>query len=116
MKKTPRGIVATIAGTGTDEQRFCRRLSADVNQSQMHLASVYVTGRQVYPTHIAVLGEPDMLLRCEFRLRDGASELTCHHVADLLARLKDYHLVELHYVDGNGLQLGRVETFVELSA
>ena len=116
MKKTAHGIVATIAGTGTDEQRFCRRLSADVNQSQMHLASVYVTGRQVYPSHMAVLGEPDMLLRCEFRLRNGSSELACQHAADLLARLKGYHLVELHYVDQDGLQIGQVESFLELSA
>lgn len=116
MKKAAHGIVATIVGAGTDEQRFCRRLSADVNQSQMHLASVYVMGRQVYPSHIAVLGEPDMLFRCEFRLRNNANELTCQQATDLFARLSGHHIVDAYYVDQEGLQMGRVESFLELSA
>lgn len=116
MKKEPKGIVASIIGAGTDEQRFCRRLSADVNQGQLHLARVFVTGRQVYPSHIAVLGEPDMLFRCEFRVRNSASTLTCEQVADLMDRLKGYEIVDTFLVDEDGLQIGRFDVFTQLSA
>ena len=116
MKKVSKGIVVNIVGSGTDEQRFCRRLSADVNQGQLHLAQVFVTGRQVYPSHIAVLGEPDMLFRCEFRLRNGVSTVTCEHISDLLSRLRSYHIVEAHLVDENGLLTDHVEYLPDLSA
>ena len=81
------GVVMSIVCTEPDELRFCRRLSADVNQGPLFLASVLVTGRQVYPFHDPLLGNPDSLMRCEFRLRDVSAVISHQHIQDLCKRL-----------------------------
>lgn len=84
-----RGLVMTVLCTESDALRFCRRMSADVNQGPLHLARAMITGHQVYPFHDSVLGSPDVLVRCEFRPRNVSAMLSDHHVEDLLRRLEN---------------------------
>lgn len=99
----------TILCTEPDDLRFCRRLSADVNHGPLYLARAMVTGRQVYPYHDAVLGNADMLLRCEFRSRDVSATVTDRQVTELLGRLTTYQVIDAHFVDQDGSVLDRAK-------
>ncbi|MFM8855819.1 MAG: hypothetical protein ACKOI2_01165 [Actinomycetota bacterium] len=98
----------SIVCTEPDHQRFCRRISAVVNQSQVYLSRVMVMGRQVYPTHDAVLGNPDTLLRSEFRIRDSSSSISDAHIQDLLQRLESLEVIEAHTFNHRGSTLDRI--------
>jgi hypothetical protein len=75
-----------------------------------------VMGRQVYPLHDAVLGTPDTLLRCEFRIRDSSSSISDPHIHDLLQRLGTYEVIEAHTFDNGGSILDRVAVSVSVGA
>lgn len=111
-----KGVVMSVVCTEPDHQRFCRRISAVVNQSQMYLSRVMVMGRQVYPVHDAVLGNPDTLLRCEFRIRDSTSSISDAHVHDLLQRLETYEVIEAHTFDHGGSTLDRIAVPVSVGS
>jgi hypothetical protein len=116
MRGQARGIVMSVVCAEPDSQRFCRRISAAVNPSQLFLSRVMVTGRQVYPFHDAVLGSPDTLLRCEFRIRDSSSSISDPHIHDLLHRLGTYEVIEAHTFDHRGSILDRVAVPVFVGA
>lgn len=102
------GVVMTIVCTEPDGLRFCRKMSAVVNPSSLYLSRVMVTGRQIYPFHDAVLGSADVMLRCEFRLRDANAIIARRHVDDLLERLRHLEVIDAHTVDGAGSTIERV--------
>lgn len=105
-----KSVVVSIVCSAPDHVRFCRRMSADVNHSQLYLSRVMVTGRQVYPIHDAVLGNPDVLMRCEFGPRDVSSVISESHIRDVLARLSKYEVIEVHTVDRSGSVIERLGT------
>ena len=111
-----KGLAVDIMCAEPDELRFCRKLSADVNQGTMSLVRVMVLGRQVYPRAEAVLGVADVLLRCEFRIRDASVEATDNDIRRLFERLSRYVLVDAHTIDHAGGVITRVEVPVPAHA
>lgn len=103
-----KGLLIDVVCTEPDDLRFSRKLSAEVNQSPLYLARVMVTGRQIYPFHEAILGHADVLLRCEFRIRDGGAMVSQLHIADLLRRLASHELVDAFVIDANGAVIERI--------
>lgn len=116
MSNEAKGVVLSIVCAESDELRFCRRISADVNQSPLSLTRVMVMGRQVYPTHDSVLGNPDTLMRCEFRVRNVSAVIADAHIRDLFGRLERYEVVEAHTIDTSGAVLDRVPIPMRIGA
>ena len=108
MRSEAKGVVLGIVCNESDALRFCRRMSADVNQGLLSLTRIMVTGRQIYPTHDSILGNPDTLMRCEFRVRNVSAVIADDHLRDLFRRLEGYEVIEAHTIDHGGVVLDRV--------
>ncbi|MGA0878806.1 MAG: hypothetical protein ACO3SP_06765, partial [Ilumatobacteraceae bacterium] len=91
------GIVVTLLCVDGEPQRFGRRLAATVNPGPMHLARIVSTGTQIYPVRDDALGEPTML-RCEFRMRNAAAEVTDEEARRLLERIDDFNVIKAHFI------------------
>lgn len=116
MRSEARGVVLGVVCNESDALRFGRRMSADVNQSPLSLTRVMVMGRQVYPTHDSVLGNPDTLMRCEFRVRNVSAVIANEHIRDLFRRLEGYEVIEAHTIDSGGVVLDRVSVPMRVGA
>ena len=103
------GIVVTLLCMDGELQRFGRRLAAAANPGPMHLARVVSTGTQIYPVRNDALGEPTML-RCEFRMRHAATEVTDEHARALLDRIGDFNVIKAHFIDDHDVIVGPVAT------
>lgn len=102
------GVVVTLLCVDGDLQRFGRRLAAVANPGPMHLARVISTGTQIYPVRHDALGETTVL-RCEFRMRNGAAEVTDEQARALLDRIRDFKVIKAHLVDEHDVIVGAVD-------
>lgn len=102
------GVVVTLLFVDGELQRFGRRLASAANPGPMHLARVISTGVQIYPVRDDALGEPTVL-RCEFRMRNSAAEVTDEQARALLDRISDFNVIKAHLIDEHDVIIGAVE-------
>lgn len=111
MNFTATGVVLSILCMEDDLHRFCRRLSAAVNQGSMHLNSVVATGSQIYPVRVDTIRYSPTLLRCEFRMRHAGHKVSEFDAHALIARVRNCQILDSQFVDEDGNPVGPVQKY-----
>ncbi len=106
-------LVVSLLTIDDDLRSFSRRIASMVNSGPMHLAHAVATGIQVYPIRSDSVGGTATLLRCEFRMRQTGILVSEQAACGVLERLRSHQILDAHYVDQYGVNLGGVDGLAE---